>query len=104
VRGTTQGVVVELLGDPARIDAAVVWLQSRGAAVQPDGLRLVVLPADAEADPDALFDEVRDAVVAHDLSIRRLQPHRATLEDVFLNADAATLPVDGPAHVNGRDA
>jgi hypothetical protein len=31
-----------------------------------------------------VFDAVRDAVTGHGAGIRRLQPRRTTLEDVFL--------------------
>ena len=87
VRGTTQGVVVELLGDPAQVAAVVDRLQSRGATVELDGLRHVIRPVDPAAQPDLLFDEVRDAIAANEVAVRRLQPHRATLEDVFLRGD-----------------
>ena len=35
-------------------------------------------------DPDHVFDALRDAVARNGAGIRRLQPRRTTLEDVFL--------------------
>jgi ABC-2 type transport system ATP-binding protein len=75
------GVVVELDTEADAVEAALV---ARGWPVQRDGARLVVAaPAD---DEDAAFDAVRDEVAGAGAALRRLQPRRASLEEVFLGA------------------
>jgi ABC-2 type transport system ATP-binding protein len=75
------GVVVELDTEADAVEAALV---ARGWPVERDGARLVVVaPAD---DEDAAFDAVRDEVAGAGAALRRLQPRRASLEEVFLGA------------------
>lgn len=73
---STGGVVVEPAGDPAAFVAAV---EGRGHAVERAGDRLVVA-----GTGDEVFDVVRDALVATGLAVRRLEPRRRSLEEVFL--------------------
>ena len=73
--------------------------------VELDGLRHVT-PVDPAADPDVLFDEVHDAIAAHEVAVRRLQPHRATLEESscatpVTHRPANTLP--SPTRARPRD-
>jgi ABC-2 type transport system ATP-binding protein len=75
------GVVVEL---DSEVEVVAAALAAGGWAVQRDGARLVVAaPTEAE---DAAFDAVRDAVADAGAALRRLQPRRASLEEVFLGA------------------
>lgn len=77
------GVVVEL---DSAVDVVAAALAGRGWAVERDGTRLVITtPPDGEA---AALDAVRDAVADAGGSLRRLQPRRASLEEVFLGATA----------------
>jgi ABC-2 type transport system ATP-binding protein len=76
LRGGGQGLVVELDGDPR---AVAQELARRGIAVEVDGSRIIVGGAD-----DHTLDVVRDVIAELDASLRRLQPRRLSLEDVFL--------------------
>ena len=84
VRGVAQGAIVELVGSSGSADAVVVQLRDGGFEVEPDGHRLVVTASGVAPDPDHVFDALRDAVARHGAGIRRLQPRRTTLEDVYL--------------------
>lgn len=72
---STAGVVVDLVGDPTPLADG---LRQRGWTVHAQGTRLFV-PGGDEA-----FDVVRDGLAALGLPVRRLEPHRRTLEEVFL--------------------
>ncbi len=72
---STAGVVVDVVGDPAPLADG---LRSRGWTVHAQGTRLFV------AGGDEAFDVVRDGLAALGLSVRRLEPHRRSLEEVFL--------------------
>ncbi len=85
VRGTGNGVVVELVDGHATVAAS---LRNSGYTVEQDALRLIVTARDSNLDADVLFDAVRDAVANTHSAIRRLGPQRATLEDVFLASEA----------------
>lgn len=74
---STGGVVVDVIGDPT---ALVRDLEVRGHPVDAAGGRLFV-PGDDEA-----FDLVRDALADHGLAVRRLEPRRRSLEEVFLSS------------------
>jgi hypothetical protein len=67
-------------------------LRGAGLSVEHDGARLVVQGVDTVA-----ADAVRDAAVALDVGLRRLQRRTATLEDVFLAAQLADDQADAPA-------
>ena len=84
VRGVAQGAVVELVGATGTADAVVAQLRAGGFEVVPDGHRLIVTTTGDATDPDHVFDALRDAVARNGAGIRRLQPRRTTLEDVFL--------------------
>jgi len=76
----TAGVTVELDSDPQPLAAA---LAARGASATIDGRSLTVTGATAET---AVNDLVRDLVADLGLGLRRLEPRRTTLEDVFIEA------------------
>ena len=78
LRGTGEGLVLELDGEPAERSRVVDALRAAGAEVRSDGTRLAVT-----GDED-LFDLVRDVVVDSGAGIRRLQPRTVSLEDVYL--------------------
>ena len=71
------GVRVELDSDPQPLATA---LAARGAQATVDGHTLTV------AGGDAVGDLVRDMVADLGLGLRRLEPRRTTLEDVFIEA------------------
>lgn len=74
---STGGVVLEVAGDPRPFYAAI---QEQGVPLYVDGDRIFV-----EGGEDA-FDLVRDELVRLDLPVRRLEPRRRSLEEVFLSA------------------
>ena len=71
------GLKVELDSDPNPLAAALV---ARGAAATVDGHSLIV------SGVDSASDLVRDLVADLGLGLRRLEPRRTTLEDVFIEA------------------
>ncbi len=71
------GLKVELDSDPQPLAAALV---ARGAAAAVDGHSLIV------SGVDSAPDLVRDLVADLGLGLRRLEPRRTTLEDVFIEA------------------
>ncbi|MCY3891529.1 MAG: ABC transporter ATP-binding protein, partial [bacterium] len=73
----TAGIKVELDSDPQPLAAA---LTARGAEAAVDGHILTVTGVDSAADL------IRDLVADLDLGLRRLEPRRTTLEDVFIEA------------------
>lgn len=71
------GFKVELDTDPEPLAAALV---ARGAAAAVDGHSLIV------SGVDSASDLIRDLVADLGLGLRRLEPRRTTLEDVFIEA------------------
>ncbi|MCU1453102.1 MAG: transporter ATP-binding protein [Acidimicrobiales bacterium] len=86
LRGAGEGLVLELVGDPARIEAAVTAIRATGAEVRVDGRRYLI------SGDDDLFEVVRDAVADSGAGIRRMQPRTVSLEDVFLGVGQAVAP------------
>jgi ABC-2 type transport system ATP-binding protein len=76
LRGGGLGLVVEVDGDTR---AVADELARRGVDVELDGRRIIVSGAD-----DRTLDTVRDVVADLGAGLRRLQPRRLSLEDVFL--------------------
>jgi ABC-2 type transport system ATP-binding protein len=74
---STGGVVLEVAGDPQPFYTAI---QDRGMPLYVDGDRIFV-----EGGEDA-FDLVRDELARLELPVRRLEPRRRSLEEVFLSA------------------
>jgi len=74
---STGGVVVEVAGDPTPLVDA---LRARLAPVTMEGDRVFV-----EGGPDT-FDLVRDELARLELPVRRLEPRRRSLEEVFLSS------------------
>lgn len=74
---STGGVVVELAGDPGPFERAV---QARGGTVERAGAGLFV------PGGDEVFDAVRDLLAELGAPVRRLEPRRRSLEEVFLSA------------------
>jgi ABC-2 type transport system ATP-binding protein len=79
LRGTGQGVTIEIEGDATALAAE---LNRRGLTAQADGSRVLVDDGD-----DHSLDVIRDALAAHRIPLRRLQPRRLSLEDVFLGLE-----------------
>jgi ABC-2 type transport system ATP-binding protein len=81
LRSGDRGLVVDLDADGA---AMAGRLRAAGLTVEHDGAHLVVQGAEGLA-----ADAVRDAAVALDVGLRKLQRRTASLEDVFLAAQLA---------------
>lgn len=80
LRAGDAGLVVDVDGEA---EALARCLRAHGLDVTVDRLRLVVAgPAEQAADA------LRDAAADLEIGLRRVQPRRATLEEVFLAADA----------------
>ena len=77
LESAASGMKVELDSDPEPLAAALV---ARGADAVVDGHILTVTGV------DTVGDLVRDLVAELGLGLRRLEPRRTTLEDVFLEA------------------
>jgi ABC-2 type transport system ATP-binding protein len=75
---STGGVVLDVAGDPT---ALVAELEGRGHAVEVTGTRLLV-----PGQGDEVFDVVRDALARVAVPVRRLEPRRRSLEEVFLSS------------------
>ncbi|MDZ4828560.1 MAG: ABC transporter ATP-binding protein [Actinomycetota bacterium] len=86
LRTGDDSLVVEVDGDAAPIVAA---LTAAGIVVEADGTSAFVAPVD---DDGRVFDEVRDAVVAAGVGLRRMQRRTASLEDLFLAGVATATP------------
>ncbi len=84
----TGTLVVELDGDEVAIAAFVAHVAARGLAVQPERQRVLVeLPASGEAAAvQHAYDAVRDAAVAADVGVLRLERRRGHLQDLFVGA------------------
>jgi ABC-2 type transport system ATP-binding protein len=89
LRHGDSGLIVELDADGGPMADR---LRGAGLSVEHDGARLVVQGVDTVA-----ADAVRDAAVALDVGLRRLQRRTATLEDVFLAAQLADDQAEIPA-------
>ena len=77
---TTEILIVEVDGDN---DVLAGRLSGEGLSVQRDGRLLLV----SGANGDGLHNKVRDAVVALDLGLVRLEQGRGHLEDIFQTPD-----------------
>lgn len=82
--GDTGSLVVEV-EDGA--EGLAERLRQTGFRVARDGRSVLV-----EVTGDGVYDAVRDAVVALDLALDRLEPGRRTLEDLFRDAPAGSEP------------
>lgn len=87
LRGTGEGLLLDLDADPAQRASVVDALCAHGADVRDDGTRMLVTGG------EDLFDRVRDAVVDAGAGIRRLQPRTVSLEDVFLGVEVSANAV-----------
>jgi ABC-2 type transport system ATP-binding protein len=76
----TEVLVVEVDGDN---DVLAGRLNGEGLSVQRDGRLLLV----SGANGDGVYNKVRDAVVALDLGLVRLEQGRGHLEDIFQTSD-----------------
>jgi len=82
LRGAAHGMIVEV---DERAPELAAELVRRGCEVRPDGARLLVRATDG-TDEAELADRIRDALVATEAPVHRLQPRAASLEEVFLTA------------------
>lgn len=101
LRGSGEGLSVELDGPQDRIDAALTTVHASGAQIRVEGRNYVI------TGDDRLFDTVRDAVVGAGVGIRRLGRRTTSLEEVFLGVGAGADPLTDPrnlAHANARAA
>ena len=82
-------VVVEVIGDPAPLVAA---LRAAGSPLDVAGSRVTVQLPDDPAGIAGAYDLLRDAAVSTATPLRRLQRRTASLEEVFLAAGARARP------------
>jgi ABC-2 type transport system ATP-binding protein len=84
----TGTLVVELDGDAAAVSAFVAQVAAAGLAVQPERQRVMVeLPV--SSNPEQLqqaYDIVRDAALAANVGVLRLERRRGHLQDLFAGA------------------
>lgn len=78
LRGNRTGVIIEV---DEQVDRLIEELQMRGVVVTASNRRLEVQDG---RELGVLLDFVRDAALAADAPIRRLQPVESSLEDLFL--------------------
>ena len=90
LRGASEGMDVELEGEPALVGAVLHALESSGARIQADGRRHRV------TGDDTIFRTLRDAVAETGVGIRRLGRRTVSLEDIFLDVGAAADPTLDP--------
>lgn len=86
LRGVGNGITVEVDGDPRALAAA---LSQHGLTATVDGSRVIV-----ETGDDRTLDLVRDCIAELGLPLRKLQPRRLSLEDVFLGLSYQPVEVD----------
>lgn len=88
--GETGTLVVELDGEDAIIAAFVAQLIAAGMVVRPDRQRVLIdIPEGADAgEVQRVHDTVRDAAIACDAGLLRLERRRGHLEDLFATAAA----------------
>lgn len=93
-------LAVELEDDPDILAAA---LTDRGLEARVDGRHVLVA-----LDGDGAYDAVRDIVADNELALLRIEPRRASLEDLFRDdeGDAGDHPAadDGADHEDDRAA
>jgi ABC-2 type transport system ATP-binding protein len=85
LRGVGTGTYVEVDG-PGSTEQLVGELVRRGLSAVVDGARIAI-----ETSDDHTLDVVRDSVADLRLGLRRLQPRRMSLEDVFLGLGTTNL-------------
>jgi ABC-2 type transport system ATP-binding protein len=85
LRGVGNGMIVEIDGDAVAFAAA---LAGRGLRAEADGRRVLV-----ETGDDRSLDVIRDTLAENRIPLRRLQPRRLSLEDVFLGLSGGDEPV-----------
>jgi ABC-2 type transport system ATP-binding protein len=85
LRGVGSGTYVEVDG-PGSAERLVAALVPRGLSAVVDGARIAI-----ETSDDRTLDIVRDTVADLGLGLRRLQPRRLSLEDVFLGLGTTNL-------------
>ena len=90
LRGSGEGLTLELDGDPATVEAALTAIHATGAEIRVNGRSYLV------TGPDGLFVTVRDAVAGSGAGIRRLGRRTVSLEEVFLGVGAGTDPALDP--------
>lgn len=89
---STAGVVLEVVGDPGPL---VERLTARGCRGTVDGDRIVV-----DGGPE-VFDVVRDELADLHISVRRLEPRRRSLEEVFLSSNRTGGQADPVGSLGG---
>jgi ABC-2 type transport system ATP-binding protein len=90
LRGSGEGVALELDGDPAAIEAALTTIHGTGAHIRVEQRGYVI------TGDERLWQIVRDSVADAGASIRRLGRRTVSLEEVFLGVGAAADPTHDP--------
>jgi len=90
LRGSGEGLMLELDGDAPTIEAALTAIHATGAEIRTAGRGYLV------SGPEGLFTTVRDAVASTGAGIRRLGRRTVSLEEVFLGVGAGVDPALDP--------
>jgi ABC-2 type transport system ATP-binding protein len=90
LRGSGEGVAVELDGDPQLVNDTLTIVHRTGAQIRPEGRGFVI------TGDDHLVDIVRDAIASTGIGLRRLGRRTVSLEEVFLGVGAAADPTLDP--------
>jgi ABC-2 type transport system ATP-binding protein len=90
LRGTGEGLSVELDGEPEAVQAALTAIHHQGAEIRVLGRDHLI------TGDEHIFDTVRDAVADAGVGIRRMGRRTVSLEEVFLRAGAASDPTADP--------
>jgi len=92
LRGTGEGLAVELEGEQALVDAALTTIHATGAEIRILDRGYLI------TGDDHLFEVVRDALAGSGVGIRRLGRRTVSLEEVFLGLGAGAAPAEDPRH------
>ena len=90
LRGSGEGLSMELEGDQPLVDRALTAIHATGAQIRVLDRGYLV------TGDDHLFDVVRDALADTGVGIRRLGRRTVSLEEIFLGLGAGADPTDDP--------
>jgi ABC-2 type transport system ATP-binding protein len=90
LRGSGEGVAVELEGDQHLIDLTLTTIHATGATIRHDGRGFLI------TGDQHLFTVVRDAIASSGIGVRRLGRRTVSLEEVFLGVGAGADPQADP--------
>ena len=92
LRGTGEGVALELDGTPELVHHTLDAIHRTGAQIRAEGRGYVI------TGDERLFTTVRDVLASTGVGIRRLGRRTVSLEEVFLGVGAGADPTQDPRH------